>query len=38
MAQPVSMFENVYPGGSPEVDAERAAFERYHASFEGSAH
>ena len=36
--QPVSMFNNVYPHGSPEVDAQKASFERYHASFEGSAH
>jgi pyruvate dehydrogenase E1 component alpha subunit len=36
--QPVSMFDNVYPGGSPEVDAQRAQFEGYQASFEGSAH
>jgi pyruvate dehydrogenase E1 component alpha subunit len=35
---PVSMFDNVYPGGSPEIDAQRAQFERYQASFEGSAH
>jgi 2-oxoisovalerate dehydrogenase E1 component alpha subunit len=35
---PVSMFDNVYPGGSPEVDAQRAQFEQYQASFEGSAH
>jgi 2-oxoisovalerate dehydrogenase E1 component alpha subunit len=36
--QPVSMFDNVYPGGSPEIDAQRARFEQYQASFEGSAH
>ena len=36
--QPVSMFDNVYPHGSPEVDAQRARFEQYQASFEGSAH
>jgi 2-oxoisovalerate dehydrogenase E1 component alpha subunit len=36
--QPVSMFDNAYPGGSPEVDAQRAQFEQYQASFEGSAH
>jgi pyruvate dehydrogenase E1 component alpha subunit len=36
--QPVSMFDNVYPGGSPEVDAQRAWFERYEASFDGSVH
>jgi 2-oxoisovalerate dehydrogenase E1 component alpha subunit len=31
--QPVSMFDNVYPQGSPEVDAQRAAFTAYHQSF-----
>jgi 2-oxoisovalerate dehydrogenase E1 component alpha subunit len=36
--QPVSMFDNVYPDGSPEVDAQRAQFEQYQASFDGSAH
>jgi 2-oxoisovalerate dehydrogenase E1 component alpha subunit len=36
--QPVSMFDNAYPGGSPEVDAQRAQFEQYQATFEGSAH
>ncbi|GAA2512512.1 pyruvate dehydrogenase (acetyl-transferring) E1 component subunit alpha [Pilimelia columellifera] len=36
--QPVSMFDNVYPNGSPLVDAQREEFSRYHASFEGSAH
>jgi 2-oxoisovalerate dehydrogenase E1 component alpha subunit len=36
--QPVTMFENVYPNGSPEVDAEREQFERYQATFEGSTH
>jgi pyruvate dehydrogenase E1 component alpha subunit len=36
--QPVTMFDNVYPHGSPEIDRQRAAFEQYHASFEGSAH
>jgi pyruvate dehydrogenase E1 component alpha subunit len=35
---PVSMFEHVYPHGSPEVDDERAEFVRYQASFEGSGH
>jgi pyruvate dehydrogenase E1 component alpha subunit len=30
--QPVSMFDNVYPQGSPEVDAQKAAFTEYHAS------
>jgi 2-oxoisovalerate dehydrogenase E1 component alpha subunit len=36
--QPVSMFDHAYPGGSPEVDAQRAQFEHYQASFDGSAH
>jgi len=36
--QPVTMFDNAYPEGSPEVDAQREAFVRYQASFEGSAH
>lgn len=35
---PVSMFDHVYPHGSPEVDAQRAQFSRYLESFEGSAH
>jgi pyruvate dehydrogenase E1 component alpha subunit len=33
---PVSMFDHVYPHGSPEVEEERAEFVRYQASFEGS--
>jgi pyruvate dehydrogenase E1 component alpha subunit len=36
--QPVTLFDNAYPNGSPEVDAQRARFEQYQASFEGSAH
>ena len=36
--QPISMFDNVYPTGSPEVDAQRAQFAAYQASFEGSDH
>ncbi|AEV81094.1 pyruvate dehydrogenase E1 subunit alpha [Actinoplanes sp. SE50] len=36
--QPVTMFDNVYPTGSPELDRQRAAFTGYHASFEGSGH
>ena len=35
---PVTMFDNVYPHGSPEVDEQRAEFLRYQESFEGSAH
>jgi 2-oxoisovalerate dehydrogenase E1 component alpha subunit len=34
---PVQMFDNVYPHGSPEVDAQRKQFAAYAASFEGSA-
>ena len=36
--QPVTIFDNVYPNGSPEVDAQRKAFVEYQASFEGSGH
>src|SRR4051812_37293920 len=36
--QPISMFDHVYPTGSPELDAQRAQFAAYEASFEGSAH
>ncbi|WP_430779693.1 pyruvate dehydrogenase (acetyl-transferring) E1 component subunit alpha [Actinoplanes sp. G11-F43] len=36
--QPVTLFDNVYPNGSPELDAQRAAFTEYQASFEGSGH
>jgi pyruvate dehydrogenase E1 component alpha subunit len=36
--QPVTLFDNVYPHGSPEVDAQRQRFLEYQASFEGSAH
>jgi pyruvate dehydrogenase E1 component alpha subunit len=36
--QPISMFDNVYPTGSPEVDAQREQFAAYQATFEGSAH
>ncbi|HET9518887.1 MAG TPA: pyruvate dehydrogenase (acetyl-transferring) E1 component subunit alpha [Actinoplanes sp.] len=36
--QPVSMFDNVYPNGSAELDRQRAEFIRYQESFEGSAH
>ena len=36
--QPVTMFDNVYPNGSPEVDAQRERFTAYQASFEGSDH
>ncbi|MDI6102891.1 pyruvate dehydrogenase (acetyl-transferring) E1 component subunit alpha [Actinoplanes sp. NEAU-A12] len=36
--QPVTLFDNVYPNGSPEIDAQRKAFIEYQASFEGSGH
>jgi pyruvate dehydrogenase E1 component alpha subunit len=36
--QPVTLFDNVYPNGSPEVDEQRAEFLRYQESFEGSGH
>ncbi|GAB1643758.1 pyruvate dehydrogenase (acetyl-transferring) E1 component subunit alpha [Krasilnikovia sp. MM14-A1259] len=36
--QPVTMFDNAYPHGSPEVDVQREQFARYQASFEGSGH
>jgi 2-oxoisovalerate dehydrogenase E1 component alpha subunit len=35
---PLTLFDNVYPNGSPLVDAERERFGEYLASFEGSAH
>ncbi|WP_127505303.1 pyruvate dehydrogenase (acetyl-transferring) E1 component subunit alpha [Actinoplanes solisilvae] len=35
---PDTMFDHVYPNGSHEVDAQRARFADYHASFEGSEH
>ncbi len=31
---PVSMFDHVYTDGSPELEAQRAAFVEYHAGFE----
>jgi 2-oxoisovalerate dehydrogenase E1 component alpha subunit len=36
--QPLTLFDNVYPNGSAEVDAQRQRFADYQASFEGSAH
>ncbi|MBO4205848.1 pyruvate dehydrogenase (acetyl-transferring) E1 component subunit alpha [Micromonospora echinofusca] len=36
--EPVSMFDHVYPNGSPLLDQQRAQFSRYMESFEGSAH
>ena len=35
---PTTIFDNVYPNGSPLVDQERERFGQYLASFEGSAH
>ncbi|GAB7049414.1 pyruvate dehydrogenase (acetyl-transferring) E1 component subunit alpha [Catenuloplanes indicus] len=35
---PDSIFDNVYPHGSPLVDGERERFNAYRKSFEGSAH
>jgi 2-oxoisovalerate dehydrogenase E1 component alpha subunit len=35
---PGSIFENVYPSGSPLLDEEQERFERYRKSFEGSAY
>jgi len=36
--EPLSLFDHVYPHGSPLVDQEREQFGRYLASFEGSSH
>ncbi|MEV4624371.1 pyruvate dehydrogenase (acetyl-transferring) E1 component subunit alpha [Asanoa sp. NPDC049573] len=36
--EPVTIFDHVYPHGSPLVDEQRERFTRYQASFEGSAH
>lgn len=36
--EPVTMFDHVYPHGSPELDEQRAQFSRYMESFDGSAH
>jgi pyruvate dehydrogenase E1 component alpha subunit len=33
--QPLTMFDNVYPGGSPEIDRQREQFARYLESFAG---
>jgi len=35
---PSKMFDNVYAEGSPLLDEQRAGFDRYMASFEGSGH
>lgn len=36
--QPVQIFDNVYPTGSPELDQQRARFSAYLESFEGGEH
>jgi pyruvate dehydrogenase E1 component alpha subunit len=35
---PVTMFDHVYPNGSPLLDEQRAEFSRYMESFAGEAH
>ncbi|GAA0474261.1 pyruvate dehydrogenase E1 component subunit alpha [Paractinoplanes deccanensis] len=35
---PVTMFDHVYPNGSPDLDEQRRQFADYQASFEGSEH
>jgi len=35
---PITMFDNVYPNGSPEIDEEREQFATYLSSFAGEAH
>jgi 2-oxoisovalerate dehydrogenase E1 component alpha subunit len=35
---PMTIFDNVFPNGSPEIDQQREQYARYLASFEGSAH
>ncbi len=35
---PVSMFDHVFPNGSPEIDEEREQFATYLSSFAGEAH
>jgi pyruvate dehydrogenase E1 component alpha subunit len=36
--EPLSVFDHVYPHGSPTVDQEREQFARYLSSFAGEAH
>ncbi|HEY8533820.1 MAG TPA: pyruvate dehydrogenase (acetyl-transferring) E1 component subunit alpha [Micromonospora sp.] len=36
--QPLTLFDHVYPHGSPALDAQREQYRRYLDSFEGSAH
>jgi 2-oxoisovalerate dehydrogenase E1 component alpha subunit len=35
---PLTMFDHVFPHGSPEIDEQRERFAEYLGSFEGSAH
>ncbi|MBE1485967.1 pyruvate dehydrogenase E1 component alpha subunit [Plantactinospora soyae] len=35
--EPLTLFDNVFPNGSPEIDAQRELTARYMDSFEGSA-
>ena len=35
--EPLTMFDHVYPHGSPVLDEEREQFRQYLDSFEGSA-
>ncbi|MEV4507694.1 pyruvate dehydrogenase (acetyl-transferring) E1 component subunit alpha [Dactylosporangium sp. NPDC049525] len=35
---PRTLFDHVYPHGSPELDQQREQFDKYMASFEGSGH
>jgi 2-oxoisovalerate dehydrogenase E1 component alpha subunit len=35
---PLTMFNHVYPTGSPELDQQREQFAAYQATFEGSVH
>ncbi|GGM83922.1 pyruvate dehydrogenase (acetyl-transferring) E1 component subunit alpha [Dactylosporangium sucinum] len=35
---PMTLFDHVYPNGSPELDQQKEQFARYLASFEGSGH
>lgn len=36
--EPLKLFDNVYPNGSPLLDDQREQFARYLASFEGGTH
>jgi 2-oxoisovalerate dehydrogenase E1 component alpha subunit len=35
---PMTLFDHVYPHGSPELAQQKEQFAKYHASFEGSGH